>query len=116
MPPPSSGGFAVLQILKILERFDLERVKPESVEAVHLFAETGRLAYADRNLYIADPDFVAAPLAALLAPAYLAARAKLIDPLHSMGRASAGNPAGVSANLGVAELRELPATTHAPIV
>src|SRR5438876_1397659 len=40
MPPPSSGGFAVLQILKILERFDLERVKPESVEAVHLFAET----------------------------------------------------------------------------
>jgi len=116
MPPPSSGGFAVLQILKILERFDLERVKPESVEAVHLFAEAGRLAYADRNLYIADPDFVRGPLAALLAPAYLAARAKLIDPLHSMGRASAGNPAGVAANLGVAEPLELPATSHVSIV
>src|SRR5207245_3850738 len=98
MPPPSSGGFAVLQILKILERFDLERVKPESVEAVHLFAEAGRLAYADRNLYIADPDFVRGPLAALLAPAYLAARANLIDPLHSLGRASAGNPATLPGN------------------
>src|SRR5216117_679529 len=116
MPPPSSGGFAVLQILEILERFDLRALKPDSVEAVHLFAEAGRLAYADRNLYIADPDFVRAPLAALLAPAYLAARAKLIDPLRSMGRARAGNPAGVTANLGVAEPVELPATTHVSIV
>src|SRR6266581_5018365 len=96
MPPPSSGGFAVLQILEILERFDLRSVKPESVEAVHLFAEAGRLAYADRNLYIADPDFVRAPLAELLESRYLAARAKLIDPKHSMGQARAGNPAGVS--------------------
>src|SRR4029077_19473739 len=80
MPPPSSGGFAVLQILEILERFDLRALKADSVEAAHLFAEAGRLAYADRNLYVADPDFVRAPLAALLAPAYLAARAKLIDP------------------------------------
>src|SRR5258707_749975 len=66
MPPPSSGGFAGVQIPGIPQPFDLERVKPESVEAVHLFAEAGRLAYADRNLYIADPDFVPAPLAALL--------------------------------------------------
>jgi len=116
MPPPSSGGFAVLQILRILERFDLRALKPDSVEAVHLFAEAGRLAYADRNLYIADPDFVRAPLAELLAPAYLAARAKLIDPLHSMGRARAGNPAGVSASHGLAEPLELPATTHISVV
>jgi gamma-glutamyltranspeptidase / glutathione hydrolase len=116
MPPPSSGGFAVLQILEILERFDLQKVKPESVEAVHLFAEAGRLAYADRNLYIADPDFVAAPLAALLAPAYLAARAKLIDPLHSMGRARAGDPAGVAAGYGRSEPLELPATSHVSVV
>src|SRR6266699_2759705 len=115
MPPPSSGGFAVLQILEILERFDLRKVKPESVEAVHLFAEAGRLAYADRNLYIADPDFVAAPLAALLEPAYVASRAKLIDPLHSMGRARAGIPAGVSASYGLAETLELSATTHVAI-
>src|SRR5712691_3533166 len=116
MPPPSSGGFAVLQILKILERFDLERVKPESVEAVHLFAEAGRLAYADRNLYIADPDFVAAPLAALLDPRYLDSRAKLIDRRHSMGRARAGAPADVAATYGISEPRELPATTHVSIV
>ena len=116
MPPPSSGGFAVLQILAILERFDLRALKADSVEAVHLFAEAGRLAYADRNLYIADPDFAPAPLAALLEPAYLAARAKLIDPLHSMGRARAGNPAGVSAGYGLAEPLELSATTHVSIV
>src|SRR5713101_4023424 len=116
MPPPSSGGFAVLQILKILERFDLQKVKPESVEAVHLFAEAGRLAYADRNLYIADPDFVPAPLAALLDSRYLDSRAKLIDRTHSMGRARAGNPAGAPANYGLAEPLELPATTHISIV
>ena len=116
MPPPSSGGFAVLQILKILERFDLRSVKPESVEAVHLFAEAGRLAYADRNLYIADPDFVAAPLAALLDSRYLDSRAKLIDQRHSMGRARAGTPADVAAAYGISEPLELPATTHISIV
>src|SRR6266571_6759070 len=116
MPPPTSGGFAVLQILAILERFDLRALKADSVEAVHLFAEAGRLAYADRNLYVADPDFVRAPLAALLEPAYLASRAKLIDPLHSMGRARAGNPAGVSAGYGLAQPLELSATTHVSIV
>ncbi len=54
MPPPNSGGFAVLQILGILEPFDLRAVQPDSAQAVHLFAEAGCLAYADRNLYIAD--------------------------------------------------------------
>jgi gamma-glutamyltranspeptidase/glutathione hydrolase len=83
---------------------------------VHLFAEAGRLAYADRNLYIADPDFVAAPLAALLESRYLNSRAKLIDRRHSMGRAQAGDPAGVSANYGLAEPLELPATSHVSIV
>ena len=116
MPPPSSGGFAVLQILGILERFDLRALKPDSVQAAHLFAESGRLAYADRNLYIGDPDFVRAPLAALLEPRYLAARAKLIDPLHSMGRARAGDPGGVAASYGLAEPLELPATSHVSIV
>src|SRR6266849_6181798 len=114
--PPSSGGFAVLQILKILERFDLQKVKPESVEAVHLFAEAGRLAYADRNLYIADPDFVPAPLAALLDSRYLDSRAKLIDRAHSMGRARAGIPADVPATYGISEPLELPATTHISVV
>ena len=112
MPPPSSGGFAVLQILAILERFDVRALKPDSVAAVHLFSEAGRLAYADRNRYIADPDFVRSPLAALLEPRYLAGRAKLIDPQRSMGRARAGDPAGIAAGFGLAEPLELPATTH----
>ena len=116
MPPPSSGGFAVLQILKILERFDLHALRPDSVQAVHLFAEAGRLAYADRNLYIADPDFVAAPLAALLGPRYLDSRAKLIDPRRSMGRARAGDPARIAASFGLTEPLELPATTHISVV
>src|SRR3989442_1161477 len=112
MPPPSPGGFAVLQILKILERFDLERVKPDSAEAVHLFAEAGRLAYADRNLYIADPDFVAAPLAALLDPRYLESRAKLIDRTRSMGQAQAGRPTGVTAGRSVARPHAMSRTSH----
>ncbi|MGC2519896.1 MAG: gamma-glutamyltransferase [Burkholderiales bacterium] len=116
MPPPSSGGFAVLQLLGILERWDLRALRPESVEAVHLFAEAGRLAYADRDAWIADPDFVSAPVAALLDRRYLASRAKLIDPKRSMGRAQAGKPAGVAAIYTPAEALELPATSHISIV
>jgi gamma-glutamyltranspeptidase/glutathione hydrolase len=116
MPPPSTGAFAVQQILKIQERFDVRTQKPDSVEVAHLFSEAGRLAYADRNRYIADPDFVRAPLAALLDPRYLAARAKLIDPERSMGRARAGDPARIAAGFGIAEPFELPATTHISVV
>jgi len=116
MPPPSSGGFTVLQLLKLLERFDLRAIAPDSLAAVHLFAEAGRLAYADRNLYIADPDFVAAPLAALLDPRYLDARSRLIDPKRSMGRARAGDPAGVVSRFGRGEALELDSTTHVSIV
>jgi gamma-glutamyltranspeptidase/glutathione hydrolase len=116
MPPPSSGGFAVLQILAILSHFDLRALKPDSVGAVHLFAEAGRLAYADRNLYIADPAFAPAPLAALLDARYLDSRATLIDEKHSMGRAPAGDPARVAARFGSAEPLELPSTTHISVV
>lgn len=116
MPPPSSGGVTVLEMLGILERFDLGTLRPDSVAAVHLFTEAGRLAYADRDAYIADPDFVAAPLAGLLDPRYLASRASLIDPKHSVGRAGAGKPAGLAASYGIAEPLELPSTTHISIV
>mgnify|MGYP000026504057 FL=1 len=90
MPPPTSGGVAVLQILKLLERFDLAALDPASPEAIHLVAEAGRLAFADRNRFLADSDFVEVPLDALLDPAYLAARSALIDPTASMGQASPG--------------------------
>jgi gamma-glutamyltranspeptidase / glutathione hydrolase len=115
MPPPSSGGFAVLQMLGILERLHIERTRPGSVEAVHLFAEAGRLAYADRDTYVADPAYVAAPLGPLLDAGYLAARARLVDGTRSMGRARAGSPPGVPA-LGAGEALELPSTSHVSIV
>src|SRR5258708_14992995 len=70
MPPPSSGGFAVLQILEILERFDLRAVKPESVEAVHLFPEPAPPPSAPPNPSLPPPNSVAAPLAAFLDPRY----------------------------------------------
>jgi gamma-glutamyltranspeptidase/glutathione hydrolase len=90
MPPPTSGGVAVLQILKLLEPFDLASLAPASPEAIHLAAEASRLAFADRNRFLADSDFVPVPVDALLDPGYLAARAALIDPQASMGLASPG--------------------------
>ncbi len=92
MPPPTSGGVAVLQMLKVLEPFDLAALEPASPEAIHLVAEAGRLAFADRNRFLADSDFVDVPVAALLDPDYLAARSALIDPTASMGQASPGLP------------------------
>jgi gamma-glutamyltranspeptidase/glutathione hydrolase len=78
MAPPSAGGVAVLQILGILERTRFARAPPLSADAVHLFAEAGRLAYADRAKYLGDPGFVSIPTRTLLDPGYLEKRAKLI--------------------------------------
>ena len=115
MPPPSAGGVTVLQMLGILERLDLRQLRPNSIEAVHLFAEAGRLAYADRDAYVADPNFVEVPLAGMLLPAYLEARARLVDRSRSAGRASAGTPPGVHRARAQAAALELPATTHMSI-
>jgi len=78
MPPPSAGGVAVLQMLGILERTTFARAPPLSADAVHLFSEAGRLAYADRAKYLGDPAFASIPTKALLDPGYLEKRAKLI--------------------------------------
>ena len=95
MPPSSSGGIAVLQMLGVLEGRDLSKVKPGSPEAVHLFAEAGRLAFADRNRYVGDDRFVEVPVGGLVDKAYLAGRAKLVTDGKAMGRAEPGVPAGV---------------------
>ncbi len=113
MPPPTSGGVAVLQILKLLERFDLAAQAPLSPEAIHLVAEAGRLAFADRNRFLADSDFVAVPLDALLDPAYLAGRSMLIDPAASLGEASPGLPGQQAA--APAQL-DPPSTSHLSVV
>lgn len=113
MPPPSSGGIAVLQALTFSE--GLAGQPPLAPSVVHRFAESGRLVFADRARYLADPDFLAVPVKALLDPAYLAARAQSIRAEASMGRAAAGElPAKQS--LGDDTAIELPATTHLSIV
>jgi len=97
MGPSSSGGFTVLATLKMLERFDLSGLGPHSPTAWHLIAEAERLAYADRDRYTADPDFVRVPLAQLLTPAYLTSRSALISPTKTMANVAAGTPPGVPA-------------------
>lgn len=94
MPPASSGGIATLQILGLLERFDLGRLAPSSVTAVHLMAEASRLAYADRRQYLADADFVSVPVSGLLDQSYLRRRSNAISGNESMGTALPGLPPG----------------------
>jgi len=94
MGPPSSGGITVLMILKQLERFDMAALGRNSPVAWHLLAESERLAYADRDMYIADPDFVSVPVAGLLDPAYLATRSGLIQPDRSLAVIEPGKPMG----------------------
>lgn len=90
MAPPSSGGIAVLQMLRLLERFDLKAMAPESVPALHLIAEAGRLAFADRDRYVADPDRISVPTEQLLGETYLRGRSQLIQPDRDLGKATAG--------------------------
>ncbi|WP_043364533.1 gamma-glutamyltransferase [Belnapia sp. F-4-1] len=91
MPPPSSGGVAVLQILAMLSHQDMQ-LDPRSLDAAHLLGEAGRIAFADRNRYLADTDHVAVPVRGLLDPTYLAIRAQLIDRDHALATPRPGNP------------------------
>lgn len=93
-PPPSSGGIAVLQVLELLEPFQIWRDAPNSLRPVHLIAEASRLAFADRDRYVADPAFVDVPTAGLLSPAYLAERRWLMSTDRSMGKIGPGVPPG----------------------
>jgi gamma-glutamyltranspeptidase / glutathione hydrolase len=117
MPPPSSGGVAVLQVLGMLQRLAPQRLTTDPVHAAHLIAEAERLAFADRERYLADADFVPVPVAGLLAPAYLAARAALIRPDRSLDRAPPGSPPGAPlAEFGDGAAPELPSTSQLSIV
>jgi gamma-glutamyltranspeptidase/glutathione hydrolase len=98
MGPPSSGAVAVQQILGMLETRDLARMQA-GADAAHWFSEAGRLAFADRNLYLADPAFVGIPLPGLIDRDYIRSRAGLISPERSMGRAKAGEPPNKRAQL-----------------
>ncbi|WP_369026431.1 gamma-glutamyltransferase [Qipengyuania sp. RANM35] len=94
MGPPTSGGIAVQQILGQLERFDLTALGRDNPVTWHLFVESQRLAYADRELYLGDSDFVSVPVAGLLDKSYIASRSALISPETSLATVEAGRPAG----------------------
>jgi gamma-glutamyltranspeptidase/glutathione hydrolase len=98
MGPSSSGGFTVFAALKQLERFDLTSLGSRSPEAWHLIAESERLAYADRDKYLADEDFVRVPLAALMDSRYLASRSALISQRQTIANAKPGTPRGAPAS------------------
>ena len=92
MGPPTSGGITVGQMLGVLSHFDMPGMGM-GVDAVHVFAEAGKLAYADRGMYIADSDFVSVPVQGLLDPGYLTVRSQLVNMDTAMESATCGQSA-----------------------
>lgn len=115
MAPPSSGGIAVIQILGQLQHFEMAKYTPNDVEAIHLYTQSSRLAFADRNRYVADADFVSVPAAGLIDQNYLAKRASLINPKKDMDEAIAGKPEGALAWSDDNAI-ERPSTSHFSII
>ena len=94
MPPPSSGGVHVIQMLNILEGYDLKKLGQDSADTIHRLVEAMRRAYADRAKFLGDPDFVQVPVAGLTNKAYAAELRKSINLEHATKSAdvSAGKP------------------------
>ena len=110
MGPPSGGGIAVVAILAQLEGFDLATLGAKSTTAWHLFAESERLAFADRAAYGGDSDFVRVPVAGMTDPAYLRDRAKLISASAVIAHAQPGRPKGAPPRIAPAS-GEIPSTS-----
>ena len=83
MRPPTSGGIAIQEWLNILEGYDLKKLGRGSADTLHLIAEAQKLAWADRNQYVGDPDFVRVPTKTLISKRYAARRRAEIDPQHA---------------------------------
>ncbi len=118
MPLPSSGTITILQMLRMLEPYDIASMGPASFWSVHFMSEAGRLAFADRGVYEADPAFYRAPTW-LLDDDYLRARSRLIRADSSMGRAQPGEPPARvldKAAWGQDAALDLPSTSHISIV
>lgn len=117
MGPPSSGALTVGQILGMLEGVDLAAMGPESPQAWTLIGDASRLAFADRGRYMADSDFVPMPTEGLVDPAYLASRARLLDPSRALETVAPGTPQWDHAMLRGDDVSlELPSTSHISIV
>lgn len=112
MGPPSSGATTVFAILKQIERFDIKTLGPADPQSWHLIAESQRLAYADREQYLADADFVSVPVAGLVDPAYLGERSALISPTATLPAALPGTPPGAKLAFARAAPQEEHGTTH----
>jgi len=92
--PPNGQGISVLQMLNMLETFDIGAMTPNSADQLHLFIEAKKLAWEDRAIYYADMAFADVPLEALISREYGRARAKLIDPKRAADRVAPGDPTG----------------------
>ena len=90
--PPNSSGHVLLQELGLVEQFDLQPLGCNTAESIHLMVEAKKLAFADREAYVADPRFVDVPIQGLVSKEYARERAKLIDPLRAATHVAAGNP------------------------
>ncbi|MGH6993417.1 MAG: gamma-glutamyltransferase family protein [Caulobacteraceae bacterium] len=111
-PPPPSGGVGVLELLGILAHSGFDRAAPQSPEAWFDFLQASRLMYADRDYYVADPDFISVPVAGLLDPAYESSRARVMDDVATP---EPGRPAGAK-QWGEDSSREPGGTTQFVIV
>lgn len=111
---PSSGGLSVLNILGVLEAQSLAQWHPHSTEFIHQFGEANKLAFADRDRYMADPDFVDVPVQALLNREYWRSRAKLVKPNSTVAKFPSGEP--VPNKLVSAGSPAFPSTSHLNIV
>lgn len=111
MGPESSGGVALIQILGQLERFDMKRLGKDNPIAWHLIADSQRLAYADREVWIGDPGFVPVPTDGLLDPAYIAERSRLIRIDRALGPVQPGMPPGAPTPPAGSD-SEVPGTSH----
>ncbi|MBB4350355.1 MULTISPECIES: gamma-glutamyltransferase [Rhizobiaceae] len=119
MGPPSSGGIAIGQMLGMAENFDLKGLGPENVESWRIIGDAQRLAFADRERYVADTDFQPLPIKGLLEKTYLGERAKLLDGDKALAKdaVKAGEPEWDHAMLlGRDAAIELPSTSHFVIV
>ena len=114
--PPTSAGVAVGQILALLEHQDMRGLDPRGADAAHLLGEAARLAFADRNLYLADDAFARVPVRGLLDSAYLTGRAQLIDRDRAMPPPRAGNPPWREAALAPQDQEHEAGTSHIAVV
>jgi gamma-glutamyltranspeptidase / glutathione hydrolase len=114
-PAPSSGGIAVAQMLAALERHPLSKWGADSVDSVHAIAEAGRIAFADRARYMADPAFADVP-SGLIDTAYMQSRGDLIDLQKSMKRAEPGVPPGLKRAQAADNTANLTGTSHISVI